>query len=148
MGQVRGQATLDVDGEHPNNSRGWRGRRGLVDRGSRFGHFEGGVVVAGGVCCLLLWRLFPLACAPPRARRTSPPPAVSASEQLSGSESGGRLALVGLALPARSAMNSRPFEDGVTVLVERRGVLGWSTADCELVAGTGGTWVGGRVAET
>jgi len=23
MGQVRGKATLDVDGEHPNDSRGW-----------------------------------------------------------------------------------------------------------------------------
>ena len=102
------------------------------------------------VCRFFLARFFPLGRTPPRAGGTRPPPAVSASEQLSGSESGSRLVLAGLALLARSAMSSRPFEDGVTVLVERRtGVLGWSAAraDCEAVAGTGGSaWVGGRAA--
>ena len=65
MGQVRGQATLDVDGEHPNNGRGWRGRRGLVDRESRFGHFEGWVVVEV-VCCFFLARVSPLGRTPGR----------------------------------------------------------------------------------
>ena len=107
LGQVRGQATLDVDGEHPNNSRGWQGRRGLVEHESRFGHFEGLVV-----CCFFL-------------RGTSLPSAIPASARLSSPYSRGRLALEGLALSARSAMSSRPFEDGVAILLETRvGVTG------------------------
>ena len=118
MGQGRGQATLDVDGEHPNDSWGWRGCWGLVGGGGRRGQvrflvFFLGVRKSGSSRC---W-------------------SVPASEELSSSRR--RLAPAELALSARSAIASAPFRDGVMVLLGRAEVSLEFTAGADRELGVG-----------